>query len=295
MTARAAALGRLLLYAAIVVLHVWLERALAPDAGELRYAWLGALFAAVAQAFVWLADKAVTIGIVVYHATVIVGRALWDFATRIAGVFRGTYTLLRNFWSSVLRPFVAWTWRQVDRLAAWLQRTFDPVLRALFRIRAELLRWYDKWLRPVFDTITAIRRILQLLSAFRLEWARALDRRLAELEDRLLAPIRFALTKINEAIDVVNRIVTLDGLLQRMTLLRSLARDVGALRAIWHNAASKPLTEEARAAARARDQFKGGEQLARESIAYLQTGVGPHAASINEWGAELLRRLRAPG
>jgi hypothetical protein len=52
-------------------------------------------------------------------------------------------------------------------------------------------------------------------------FAQAIERKLADLESRLLVPIRFALAKVNEAINWINRIVDLDGLFQRLTLIES--------------------------------------------------------------------------
>lgn len=285
---------RSLLFWLIVALVCWLDATHPAIPGDYRGAFLGALFTGIAAVFGWLADKAVDIAIIIYHATVIVGRALWDVAVRIAGVFRDTYGFLQRFWSRVLRPFVVWAWQSIERLAGWLRRTFQPVLDFLIRVRRELLKVYERFVRPVLETIGVIRRLLQLLALLRFEWAKELDARLAELEERLLAPIRFALGKINELINVVNRVMTLDGLLQRVTLLQSVIRDIGDIATIWHGAHSRPVTEADRTAAAARDNYKSGETVIREAEEYIRRGTGPDVESIEEAFRDLeLRYERA--
>ena len=82
----------------------------------------------------------------------------------------------------------------------------------------------DRYFRPILNTITVTRQILRLLARFRLKWAQELDRKLAELEDLLLFPLREALLRLNQAMNWINRIITLDGLLQRVTFIRSLLK-----------------------------------------------------------------------
>lgn len=271
---------------------LWLDSTLPLSDVPHTGAFLGALFTAIGVALGWLADKAVTIATVLWHVAVFVGKALWDVAVQIARVFKALYGFLGKFWNSILKPLVKWVWQTYQRLRKWLEDTLGPVLKFLYTVRCELLKFYDKWLRPVLETITVIRRTLQLLAALRIEWARDLDRKLADLEDRLLAPVQFLLRKVNQVIDVVNRVVTLDGLLQRVVLLQSIARDIVGVANTWHQAFSRPVTAGEREAALAQNPHKTGAQLAREFVAYLETGQGPHAASIAEWGAEFDRRMR---
>jgi hypothetical protein len=77
--------------------------------------------------------------------------------------------------------------------------------------------------------------VARILSSLGLGWARKLDAYLGQLEDKIQRPFQFLLAKINEVINVVNRIVTLDGLIQRVALIRSLARDYKFAGNIWWN------------------------------------------------------------
>lgn len=284
---------RVVWYVAIVVVHVWLARELAPAAGDVSHAFLGALVAGIGAVFGWLADKAVTLAVTMYHVTVLIGRHLWDFATRVAGVFRGVGQLLARFWASVLRPFVVNVWEGFLRLKRFLEETFGPILRFLESVRREILKFYEKWFRPIFDTIEILRRSLQILERLGLEWARELDAKLAELEGRLLAPIRFALLKINEAIEIVDRIMTLDGLIQRVTLIGSLIRYQADALKVWWQSIHKPLEGEKKSEYERPLETRPIATVAADYRAYVIDGGGPDATRIDEHARDYALRLRA--
>ena len=70
-------------------------------------------------------------------------------------------------------------------LQDWLKRVFRPLFAFLLRLRRELLNFYVKFIRPVLDVIEAIRFGLQLLGRLGVEWAKELDRKLAQLENAI--------------------------------------------------------------------------------------------------------------
>lgn len=168
-----------------------------------------------------------TISVVVWHVVRLIGPALMNFGKTLATVFVKVWGFFQQFYTTVLRPFITWAWSQVQRLHSWLVKTFGPIIKHLRQLREWILRTYDKWLRPVFATLDALRAIFRTLEIFHVPFADAIDRKIADLESRLLAPLRFALVKINEVIGWIDRIVTFDGLLQRATLIESQWRYVG--------------------------------------------------------------------
>jgi hypothetical protein len=231
--------------------------------------------------------------------------ALWAFAQSIlngaqqvargvrSGFFKA-WDFTRSLYDDVLKP--AWTkfWSLVDRVRASLEHAFRPVLDFLRHVREEILGFYTKWVRPILDTIDVTRKILRVLSALHLDFAKRLDAKLGALEDAIDRPFRLLLAEVNKIINLVDRVVTANGLFQRLALVRSIERDIRYVVNAWHNSQSKPLTDADRRAAKERDTFKSGEQIASESRVYLETGVGPHAASIDEWSTELALRLGRP-
>jgi hypothetical protein len=259
---------------------------------DVQGAFISLIITGVVAAFGWLADKAVTIAVIVWHATQIVGGAIVRFAIGLGQILGRVYHLFAQFWSQVLRPFIGFVWRNIERLQTWLKQTMGPVLKFLEQVRKRVFDIYDRYFRPILDTIDVARGALRILATFRVEWARELDRKLAELQEWILWPIREVMLRLNEAMNWINRIVTLDGLFQRLTLLRSITRDIGRIGAIWHAAASRPLTAEERRTNPALPPTKTPEQSISDFQVYLRTGDGPHRAAIDEAIADLRLKLR---
>lgn len=277
-----------------LALLLWLDQALPHATVPIRGAFIGALIAGIAQAFGWLASQAVTIAITVAQAAIMIGSALAQFAVLVGGVFVKVWGFLGQFWSTALKPFIQWSWSQVVRLHDALQRVFAPVLRFLEATRKEFLKIYDKWFKPIFDTIEITRRILQVLATLHLDWARELDRKLAELEDRLLQPIVFVMRKLNEAMNVVNRVVTLDGLFQRLALVESLWHYTGDLWAVLikHQPAGVSAAQNAELSARSVEAIDPAA-LSRSVSEYFTTGGGELAPAIDEIVTQRTLRLES--
>jgi hypothetical protein len=229
-------------------------------------------------------------------------KALWAFAQTTANGLKGLGQLvgrgLKGVWDffettyeKVIKPAWLKFWRWFDKFRRWLDQTFGPVLAWLRQLRDSLLAFWKTWVRPWLDLIDVTRKALRVLSSMGIGWARRLDAYLADLESRIEKPFLFVLSKLNEVINVVNRIVTLDGLLQRIVLIQSIARDY---KYVWSNivapysspidaARRKELTEAA--AARSLAAIEG--DLRR----YLATGAGPLAASVLVATTTLRQRL----
>jgi hypothetical protein len=171
-------------------------------------------------------------------------KLLWAFATRIQSaliavgrtlidVGKQAWRFLRWTYTDVLQPAWRQFWKWFDQLRKWLDKTFGPTLRFLDAVRTHILKFYDKWVRPILDVIGFARQVLGILASLGLEWARELDRKLRWLEEKIDAPFRLVLAKLNEIIGIVNRVVTADGLFQRVALLRSTFRDANYVVGLW--------------------------------------------------------------
>src|SRR5574342_83094 len=221
-------------------------------------------------------------------------RRLWEFATLIADgagelagfAFQGlkkTWELFRLTYREILEPAWRKFWLFVDRARTWLERIFAPVFEFLRRVRDEFLNFYTHWIRPVLDTIGAARRILRILGQLGLDWAKALDRKLAEIADMIDRPFRLVLAKINEVINVVNRIVTADGLFQRLALIRSLERDARYAWRVWVNWKVAPPDAADVTTAKTRMSARTLAQVQADAEAALAHRAGPYEA----WATEL--------
>lgn len=280
-------------------------REFAPGPDGLPARPLGAFWPAVMLVVGWIWTGIQVAGRITLQILAWSVKILWAFATRIQGALvavgrtlldigRKAWDFLRLTYERVLRPAWMKFWNWFDKLRRWLDRTVGPVLRFLDSVRTHILKFYDKWVRPILDTIGIARRVLGILSSLGLEWARALDRKLRWLEEKIDLPFRIALGKINEVIGVINRVVTADGLFQRLAYIRTLQRDIDYTLRIAFNRQSRDVTPDERDAFLRADPIKSRELLLRESRTYLTTGQGPHAASISEWSQILVSRLGGP-
>lgn len=162
-----------------------------------------------------------------------IGREVAERLRDVAMFFASVWAMFRKLWARVLLPMLQRLDRYITRIFTWLRDTFGPIIDALVWLRRKILEFYDRWFRPILDTIDAIRGVLRIFSFFGLDWARRLDAALAEIQDRINQAFTVVMSRLNEVIDWVDRIVTLDGLLQRVTLLRSLLRYERDMWKVW--------------------------------------------------------------
>ena len=168
------------------------------------------------------------------------------FAKQTGVFFKDLVGLFRRFWTSTLKPALSWLDDKLRLIQRKLHDWLDPVVTRLIKIRAWLLEHYNKYIRPVLDTIDVTRRILRVLGSLGLDWAKRLDRKLAKIEDAIETPFLYLMGKINELIGWVNRVIDADGLFQRVTLLRTMFRYRTQLTNFSINSVVKPLTPEQR-------------------------------------------------
>jgi hypothetical protein len=219
--------------------------------------------------------------------------AIADFAVTTGTLMARVAGLLKRFLSRVIVPMLQRLDQWALRLHRWLKDTFGPLLHFLLEVRRRIFEIYNKWLRPIFDTIDMVRRILGVLSLLHLDFARKLDEKLAALERRLLLPIQAVIRKINEAIDVLDRVIDLDGFYQRYTLIRSLLKYQRDALKVWWVSIHRPLTGEKLAEYRRPHEVRPAADVANEVLRYINTGDAPNAARIEEYAADFLRGLDA--
>jgi hypothetical protein len=264
---------------ALIIRHAW------PDAGDqapIGVAFWGIVFSAILQALGWLGEQAVTLAITAAQVAVWIGQAVWSLIQATGAAFGRVLGWVNAFWSHVLQPFVKATWAELRHGYQWAKRWATRLTDAIEKIRSRVLAIYDQWFRPVFDAIEAVRKTLQLLALFRVQWAADLDRRLGHLEDRLLWPIREAMLRLNQAINWINRIITFDGYLQRVTLIGSLFRHAIESWEVLLQPQLRGLDPNDTARRRlVKYEPIDAAKLARELRDYYETGTGPIAELAN--------------
>lgn len=215
-----------------------------------------------------------------------------------AGVLSGlkrSWEFTRKLYDDVLKPAWSKFWRIFDKFRTWLDSTFKPVLDWLRELRDNVLSFYRNYVRPWLDLIDVTRRLLRVLAALHIPFARELDRRLAKLESLIEKPFRLVLTKLNEVINAVNRIATLDGLLQRVALIRSLARDFKYAGNIWWHTIHRPATADEERRITEPGATKTPRQNAEDAVTLWRGDEHPRRSAFLEHVADfriILRTLK---
>jgi hypothetical protein len=222
---------------------------------------------------------------VLQTSVILIWNAIKDAAGLLRDGFIKVWDFFKPIYDDVLLPAWQkfWTWFQ--ELTTWLKTTFGPILNWLVCLRKQLLDFWSKYVRPWLDLIDVTRKLLSTLAALGLSWAKALDARLSSIEQAIQAPFLYVLGKLNEIINIVNNVITLDGLIQRVALVKSIVRDyqyVGRaiVKPYVHNQ-TPPGTEVTSA-----DVNKETPAHVADAItAYMVDGTGDYASTLDELNA----------
>lgn len=122
-----------------------------------------------------------------------------------------------------LKTLALWANRKLLALERYLKDKFGPILRWLKLVKDHLDDFYKRFIRPIIDTIEFIRQLNRVLQVFHINLLRKLDATLAQIEQKIEEPFLWVRAHITEIENLVNRVLTLNGLFQRLTLLRSMA------------------------------------------------------------------------
>jgi hypothetical protein len=201
-------------------------------------------------------------------------------------------TLWAKIFSGIFGPIVGLLSGLIHGASADLGKLLGPLSSYLGKLRDLVRRVYDNWLRPILHVIDVTRQVLRVLAALHIELAAAADRALGRLEGKLTAPLLLATRKINELSNQVNRIVTLDGALQRVTLLRGLVKHSACVqRAVLNTwiADSSTVPDVLPAAAPA--PTIGA--LVDDYRTFVQTGTSEELDDYDDWAAELQADLES--
>lgn len=285
-TSRRAAIVRTLLFWALVALVTWLDHGLTIGAQH------AAVFSFIVTALSWVASAleaagayiAVELQVVVewlMGAMSWVIRRIANIAINTGAIFSKAWDGIRLVWNDIIKPVVQWVDAALTRLETWLRKTFEPVFRFFRAVRAQLDGIYKRFFAPVLDTIDVIRQTNRVLNSFHIHLLDALDGYLTNLEQKIQAPFMWIYGRLNLLTDWVNRIVTVDGLFQRVALLRSLERDVLYSWRILMASRSGALTDAQRAELASRTKAQTANELAAQFREYYLTGGGPLAAQVN--------------
>lgn len=221
-----------------------------------------------------------------------IGAAIVDGLAWLGGKLASGLAAVKRFIARVFGPLFEWAKRMVQRLGRVLDRILGPIIDFLDRVKDHLWTIYRDFIKPVLDVIEFLRFPLRLLASFGVDWAKRLDATLANLEDWIVDQFTYALGKVNEAIDAINMIIDVNGLLKRAPFLRSLLRDLYYTSNLWWNSQTRPLTP--RQKLNLETPLEGVEpaDVIREMQLHIMTGNARISGAIRESVANVRINLR---
>lgn len=163
-------------------------------------------------------------------------RALYEGLKELAKSLARNVVALARVLRHGVATFFNWARRSIEALHQFLKTKLGPILRFLDTLRRRIDEIYKKWVRPVLDTIDFIRSVNRVLNIFHIDVLRQLDATLSEIERRIEAPFDWARQQITRIDNWLDRIIGLDGLYQKFTLIASLrAHSPAWMRYFWED------------------------------------------------------------
>lgn len=188
-----------------------------------------------------------------------------------------------------LRSFFSWARRWIEALHTFLKTKLGPVLRFIEKVRKRLDEIYRKYVRPVLDTIDFLRAVNRVLQVFHIDALKKLDAVLGAIENEIEDRFAWARSQITRIDNWLDRVIGLDGLYQRFTLIASLRRHApGWIANFWNDQVTP---------SRGRPAGSGPSRLYPErdpgvDVAQLETviaaGAGAPAGIVGELAAQLM-------
>jgi len=228
-----------------------------------------------------------------WKAVEVLGRAGLELAGYAWTGLRKAWELLKLTYDNVLKPgwLKLWTW--IDRARRWLTDLFGPILEFLGTVKTTILDFYAKWIRPILDIIGVSRQVLRVLSGLGVDWAKRLDAELARIEAAIDRPFRLLVAEINKLVGWIDRIVTADGLFQRLTLIRSIERDLREIHRGLTAWRSKELTKADIERLQKKANARTEAERIRDAKDVLERGAGRFGGLVSEMTEQARKNLAA--
>lgn len=163
----------------------------------------------------------------------------WKLGGALAGALQTFAVYIRDH----AKEFLKWAGDKLRKLEQYLKDKFGPILHYLKVLKDHINDIYKRFVRPIIDTIEFIRQLNRVLNVFHIHVFDKLDATLQQIERRLEAPFEWIQAHITELMNLIDRVMTADGLFQRLTLLKSTWQYNGAIIRQGFNGMIRPLPD----------------------------------------------------
>jgi hypothetical protein len=210
-----------------------------------------------------------------------IGGKIADIVLSTGSIFSKTWDALSSLWSDVIKPALSWIADAIKSFASWLHDFISPLLDWAKTVRDWVLEIYRDFVKPILDALAISKGILDILTALHVPFAATLDGYVQDLESWITKAYLEVLGKVNLVLNTINGLFTLDGLLQRFVLLRSVQRDIVFVQRALMNPSNRPLSDFDQAAQNARWQPQAPGDLQDALVDYVNGGTNDTGAAID--------------
>ena len=197
----------------------------------------------------------------------------------ITAALQNLGTFVGHVWDVLVNGVLLKLYNLVEKILAALRRFFDPLIKLLQAYKQLLDYYFNTYIKPIFDFLQRLRRILAIFRLLGFKWAAKLDQDLAALEGRIAAAFLKVQTSLNQVIDWITFITDPLGIFNPVLTVLSAIASIGDLfNALWQaqtfGIPAGPTTDQQAAAAKYTQS-----QVALQFHAMAQTGVLPDDAA----------------
>lgn len=141
---------------------------------------------------------------------------------KLGGALATALTTFATYVKDHTRAFLKWAGDKLRKLEQYLKTKFGPILHYLKVLKDHINDIYKRFVKPIIDTIEYFRQLNRVLHVFHVHIFDKLDQTLQQIERRIEEPFIWIQAHITELMNLVDRVMTADGLFQRLTLIRSM-------------------------------------------------------------------------
>ncbi len=186
---------------------------------------LQSLVRGILQIIQWLITLIQGVLVFLWNTIVLVVNTAWRG-------FRALARMFRPLWEKVLRPILRILKLVFNKLQLILFGILRPALLAIQCVNQVLDIIQRRILRPIAEVFFIIRNYLRVFGIFFPGFARALDRRIQSIEQKIFGGFFAVRQAVNRQAVLLNEIITDALRLNPWTLWRSLVEDIEVLRAV---------------------------------------------------------------
>jgi hypothetical protein len=232
----------------VVALAVYLDSAasplrLAPSVPITTAGVFGVVVVAFELLGTWIATAAEVTIIYLWAALTWLAGAMAGVVVSLGAMLARVWDAVKIVWTDVLKPALVWLDDVLKRVQTWLRDTLKPIIDFVGEVKRRIQAFYDTFVKPVVDTIDFIRGVNRVLLVFHIDLLQKLDTVLQRVEHEIQAPFLWIEEKLTEVQNLVNRIMTADGLFRRLALIRSMSRYAPAWLRVAVAARNKPVSD----------------------------------------------------